>query len=77
MHDLLIVLRNFSVHDPGVGRRDLRPGTIVNLAPEIAEKAVARGYAKLLIEPAPLFADSERATEKPKKRTKKETDGSL
>lgn len=68
MHDLLIVLRPFAVYDPGTGRRDLRPGTVVNLAPDLADKAVARGVARRLVEPAPLFVDSERPTRKPKKR---------
>jgi hypothetical protein len=67
VHDLLIVLRPFSVFDPGTGRRELRPGTIVNLAPDLADKAVAKGIARRLIEPAPLFVDSERPTKRPKK----------
>lgn len=68
MHDLLIVLRPFAVYDPGTGRRELRPGTVVNLSPDLAEKAIARGIAKRLIEQAPLFVDSERPTRKPKKK---------
>ena len=68
MHDLLIDLRPCAVYDPGTGRRDLRPGTVVNLAPDLADKAVARGVARRLVEPAPLFVDSERPTKRPKKR---------
>ena len=36
MHDLLMVLRTLSVYEPGVGRRVLRVGALVNIAPDVA-----------------------------------------
>ena len=67
MHDLLMVLRTFSVADPATGRRELRPGTIVNMESSLADWAVREKLARRLVEPAPLFVDSERPRGKPKK----------
>ena len=44
MHDLLIVLRPFSVYERGRGRRDLRPGTTITMEPELAERFVKSGH---------------------------------
>jgi hypothetical protein len=71
MHDLLIVLRNCAIHVDGVGRRDLRAGTIVNVSHEAAKTLVSKGYAKHAIEPAPLFVDSTRLNQTPKKKPRR------
>jgi hypothetical protein len=76
MHDLLVILRNCAIHEPGTGRRDLRPGTIINASESVAKVLVSKGYARHVVEPAPLFVDSTRAPEKPKKKTR-EPDGDL
>lgn len=77
MHDLLIVLRNCSVYQPGVGRRDLRPGTVVNLDPSIAATMVAKGYMERVAPAAPLFAQATDAPRKPMRKPKEpRTDGS-
>jgi hypothetical protein len=70
MHDLLIVLRPFSVHDPAVGRRDLRPGARINLSSDLAERLVRDGYAQRVAAAAPLFAESTDPPEKPMRRRK-------
>lgn len=74
MHDLLMILRNCAIHENGVGRRDLRAGAIVNATPEVARKLIEKGYAKHVVKPAPLFVDSTRPPEKPKKKPR-DTDG--
>lgn len=77
MHDLLIVLRNCSVYQPGVGRRDLRPGTVVNLDPVLADRMVAKGYMERVVSAAPLFAQATDAPRKPMRKPKEpRTDGS-
>lgn len=68
MHELLRIVRNISVFDPAIGRRDLRPGCIWNADEATASRLIAGGYAVRVIEPAPLFVDSTAATDKPKKR---------
>jgi hypothetical protein len=75
MHDILIVLRNCAIHENGVGRRDLRPGTIVNVTPDVAKILVSKGYARHVVEPAPLFVDSTRLIQTPKKKARR-ADGS-
>lgn len=70
MHDLLMILRNCAIHEPGVGRRDLRPGAIINASEEVARTLVSKGYARHVVEPAPLFVDSTRPPDKPKKRSR-------
>lgn len=70
MHDLLVILRNCAIHEPGVGRRDLRPGAIINANEAVARTLVSKGYARHVVEPAPLFVDSTRPPEKPKKKTR-------
>ena len=71
MHALLVVLRNCSIHEGG-RRRDLRPGTIINATEELARTLVSKGYARHVIEPAPLFVNS---TDPPKKPKKEKTHG--
>jgi hypothetical protein len=65
--ELLICVRNCAVHQDGVGRRELRPGTTFNANATTAERLVSAGYARRLIEPAPLFADSTSTPKPPKK----------
>lgn len=68
MHDLLMVVRNCAIYQPGVGRRNLRPGTIINLEQSIAEHLVRKGYLERVVAAAPLFAQ---ATDPPKKPMRK------
>lgn len=68
MHDLLIVLRTFAIHDPRTGRRVLRPGTTVNIASELVPKLVAGGYVERVVPAAPLFRDSTDPPIRPMKR---------
>lgn len=68
MHDLLMVVRNCAIYQPGVGRRNLRPGTIINLEQSIAEHLVRKGYLERVVSAAPLFAQ---ATDPPKKPMRK------
>jgi hypothetical protein len=70
MHDLLIVLRPFSVYDSAVGRRDLRPGARINLSSDLAERLVRDGYAHRVAAAAPLFAESTDPPEKPMRKRK-------
>jgi hypothetical protein len=65
MHDLLIVLRNLSIYEPGVGRRDLRPGATVNMPPEMAERFVKSGHLRRVVA-------ENREPAKPMKRRRKE-----
>lgn len=76
MHDLLIVLRNCSVYQAGIGRRDLRPGTIVNLEPSIANALVRKGYLERVAPAAPLFVQASDPPKKPiRKKKEPKTDG--
>jgi hypothetical protein len=68
MHDLLIVIKTCAVYQVGVGRRELRPGTIVNLEPALAESLVKKGYLERVATAAPLFVQ---ATDPPKKPMRK------
>lgn len=68
MHDLLMVVRNCAIYQPGVGRRNLRPGTIINLEQSVAEHLVRKGYLERVVSAAPLFAQ---ATDPPKKPMRK------
>lgn len=68
MHDLLMVVRNCAIYQPGVGRRNLRPGTIINLEQSVAEHLVRKGYLERVVAAAPLFAQ---ATDPPKKPMRK------
>lgn len=68
MHDLLMVIRNCAIYQPGVGRRDLRPGTVLNLDPSAAEPLVRKGYLERVVAAAPLFVQ---ATDPPKKPMRK------
>lgn len=72
MQDLLICLRNCAVFVPGSGRRELRPGTVFNADESTATRLEQGGYAKRLIQPAPLFVDSTAAPKAPKRGKKKE-----
>jgi hypothetical protein len=74
MHDLLIILRNCAIHEPGVGRRDLRPGAIINAREDVARNLIAKGYAKHVVAPAPLFVDSTSPPERPKKKSRSNDD---
>ena len=75
MHDLLIVLRNCSVDQPGTGRRELRPGTVVNLDAELAARLVAKGYLERVVAAAPLFAQATDPPKKPMRKPKESNDG--
>ena len=78
MHELLMIVRNCAVHDPGCGRRVMRPGAIYNADENTARILVERGYAMRVVEPAPLFVDSTAAPGKPKKAKRRDsTDGSI
>jgi len=77
MHDLLIILKNCSVHEPWIGRRDLRPGAVLNADEATARRLIDAGYAMRAVEPAPLFVDSTAPPAKPTKKKKEpRTDGS-
>lgn len=71
MHDLLIVLRTFAIHDPRTGRRVLRPGTTVNIASELVPRLVAAGYVERVVPAAPLFRESTDPPDEPMKRGRK------
>jgi hypothetical protein len=75
MHELLTILRNCAIYQEFVGRRDLRPGTLVNVDETTAERLVKSGYARRLVEPAPLFVDATKPPERPKKARKRGSDG--
>jgi hypothetical protein len=78
MHELLVILRNCAVHEEWSGRRDLRPGTIYNADERTARWLLDRGFARRLVQPAPLFVDATAPPVKPKRITKKrETDGGI
>lgn len=71
MHDdLWLVRRPFSIQDPGRGRRDLRPGTVVSLAGRETASLVQRGYIERIATAAPLFTDSPDAVAKPMRKRK-------
>lgn len=72
MQDLLICVRNCAVFVPGSGRRELRPGTVFNADERTASRLVDGGYARRLVEPAPLFVDSTSPPRTPKRGKKKE-----
>lgn len=72
MQDLLICVRNCAVFVPGSGRRELRPGTVFNADERTASRLVDGGYARRLVEPAPLFVDSTLPPRTPKRGKKKE-----
>lgn len=69
-HDLLIVLKPFSIADPNRGRRDLRPGTAINMEGPRVDELIRRGYLKRIAEAAPLFAESTATAAKPMKAKK-------
>jgi hypothetical protein len=71
MRELLIVRRNCAVWEALHGRRDLRPGCIVEVDERIAEKLVASGSAERLVKPAPLFEDAAQLAAVPKRRQRK------
>lgn len=73
MQDLLICERNCCVFVPGSGRRELRPGTLFNADDITASRLVKDGYARRLVEPAPLFVDSTTPPKPPKRGRSKET----
>ena len=76
MHDLLMVVRNCAIYQPGVGRRNLRPGTIINLEQSVAEHLVRKGYLERVVSAAPLFAQATDPPKKPmRKRKEPKTDG--
>jgi hypothetical protein len=78
MHELLVILRNCAVHEEWSGRRDLRPGTIYNADERTARWLLDRGFARRLVQPAPLFVDATAPPVKPKRSTKKrEPDGGI
>lgn len=66
--DLWLVLRPFGIHDPRTGRRDLRPGTVVNLAGKETASLERRGYIRLVARAAPLFTDSPNQASAPMKK---------
>lgn len=70
MHDLLIVLKPFSIYDPKFGRRDLRPGARINLDPDLAAMYVKSGHLERIVAAAPLFVQSTDAPKKPMKQKK-------
>lgn len=71
MRDLLVIRRNCAVWEALHGRRDLRPGCIVEVDSAIAEKLVADGSAERLVKPAPLFEESAQLAAVPKRRQRK------
>lgn len=71
MRDLLVIRRNCSVWEALYGRRDLRPGCIVEVESSIAEKLIADGSAERLVRPAPLFEESAQLAAVPKRRQRK------
>jgi hypothetical protein len=71
MPDLLIVLRTFSVADERVGRREVRPGCVVSVASDLADKLVRERYAVRVVPPAPLFTESTQPEEEPMKGRKR------
>ena len=75
MHHLLTIIRNVSVHEDFVGRRDLRPGAIYNADETTARRLIDGGYARLLVQPSPLFVDATTPPERPKK-SRRRNDGS-
>ena len=71
MRELLVIRRNCAVWEALHGRRDLRPGCIVEVDERIAEKLVASGSAERLVKPAPLFEESAQLAAVPKRRQRK------
>jgi hypothetical protein len=71
MRNLLVIRRNCAVWEALHGRRDLRPGCIVEVDERIAEKLVASGSAERLVQPAPLFEDAAQLAAVPKRRQRK------
>ena len=70
-HDLLIVCKPFSINDPHRGRRDLRPGTAVNIEDGAqVDDLIRRGYLRRISESAPLFAESTENSAKPMRKRK-------
>jgi len=72
MHELLVILRNCAVHEEWSGRRDLRPGTLYNADERTARWLLVKGFARRLVQPAPLFVDATAPPTKPKRGRKKE-----
>jgi hypothetical protein len=70
MHDLLIVLKPLSIADARFGRRELRPGTRINLDPILAAKLIKSGHLERVNVAAPLFADATDPPVKPMKDLK-------
>ena len=58
MLDLLVVLKPFSIYDSRTGRRDLRPGSRINLDAEVAEPWIRSGHLERIVAAAPLFTSS-------------------
>lgn len=75
MHDLLMVLKPVSVYEPGVGRRNMRPGAIIEVDPTLADQLVRKGYCQRVQPSAPLFAQEPEAPTKPMKRRKEPPNG--
>lgn len=71
MRDLLVIRRNCAVWEPLQGRRDLRPGCIVEVEARIADRLIASGCAERLVNPAPLFEESAQLAAVPKRRQRK------
>lgn len=77
MHELLMILKNCAVHEQWSGRRMLRPGAIINADEPTARRLVSTGYAMRVVEPAPLFVDASAPPRKPKRSSKRATDGGI
>lgn len=73
MHELLTIIRNCAVHEEWSGRRELRPGAVYNADERTAKMLIERGFARRVIQPAPLFVDATAPAVKPTKRRKKES----
>jgi hypothetical protein len=65
MHELLIVLRTFSIADERSGRREVRPGCVVSIPTELVDGLIRSGHAMRVTPPAPLFAESTEPPPKP------------
>jgi hypothetical protein len=70
MHELLVILQNCAVHEEWSGRRNLRPGAIYNADERTARWLLEKGFARRLVEPAPLFVDATAPRLKPKRGRK-------
>lgn len=75
MHDLLMVLKPLSIHIDGVGRRNMRPGAIVEVDPTLADQLVRKGYCSRVQPAAPLFAQEPEQPAKPMRRRKEPPNG--